>query len=403
MSLRPTQMPVPGDSSMSMLPTQTRVAGFDLKYSEAEERSIMKRFEEMIRGGFISMGRNVAEFERQWADYCGVKYAVATANGTCSMEMILRAIPVQGGTVVVPSHTFIASAAAAIRAGAKVVFVDCQRENFQMDPEDLRRKMRADTKAVMLVHMSGIISPHLEEIRDICNQHRVPLVEDAAHAHGATIDGTKAGSLGLAGSFSFFSTKVITTAEGGMITTDDENVYEMACALRDHGRFGPEPNVHHEIGYNWRPSEFNAILGLEQMARVDEILQRRREIARTYDEKLRAMKIPGIKMLEIPANVQSSYYKYILYFEPPIEREKLKQILKQEYGVCLPGELYNRDCHTQPVFARYPEAVVPQPKESLAETEYVISHHFCLPLYPSLQDEQVDYVVACLDEAVRSF
>jgi len=383
--------------------TWTRVAGFDLKYSEAEVRSIVERFEEVIRSGFISMGHNVAEFERQWADYCGVKYAVATANGTCSMEMILRAIPVEGGTVVVPSHTFIASAAAAIRAGAKVIFVDCQRENFQMDPEDLRRKMRPDTRAVMLVHMSGIISPHLDEIRDICNRHGVLLIEDAAHAHGATIDGRKAGSLGLAGSFSFFSTKVITTGEGGMITTDDEKVYKTAFALRDHGRFGPEPNVHHEIGYNWRPGEFNAILGLEQMARVDEILQRRRQIARSYDEKLKAIKIPGIKLLQIPANVQSSYYKYILYFEPPIEREKLKQILKQEYGVSLPGELYNRNCHTQPVFDRHPEAVVPQRKESFPETEYVVSHHFCLPLYPSLQDEQLDYIVASLDKAVRSF
>lgn len=388
---------------MSSPSKAVRVAGFDLKYSDTQVRSITTRFEEVIRSGFISMGRNVAEFERQWSAYCGVKCAVATANGTCSMEMILRAIGVQGGTVIVPSHTFIASAVAAIRAGAKVIFVDCRRENFQMDPEDLRRKIRPDTRAVMLVHMSGIISPHLDEIRDVCEQHGIPLVEDAAHAHGATIDGRKAGSLGLAGSFSFFSTKVITTGEGGMITTDDENIYKTACALRDHGRFGPEPNVHHDLGYNWRPGEFNAILGLEQMRRIDEILQRRRQIARSYDDKLKALKIPGVKLLEIPAKVQSSYYKYIAYFEPPIEREKLKQILKKQYGVSLPGELYNRDCHTQPVFARYPETIVPQPKESFPETEYVVSHHFCLPLYFSLTDDQVDHVVASLDKAVRSF
>jgi perosamine synthetase len=388
---------------MSLPAKLTRVAGFDLRYSDSEVRSIAARFEEVIRSGFISMGRNVAEFERQWAEYCGVKYAVATANGTCSMEMILRAIGVQGGTVIVPSHTFIASATAAIHAGAKVIFVDCQRENFQMDPQDVRRKIRPDTKAVMLVHMSGIISPHLNEIKDICEQQGIPLVEDAAHAHGATIDGRKAGSLGLAGSFSFFSTKVITTGEGGMITTDDEKIYKTACALRDHGRFGAEPNVHHDIGYNWRPGEFNAVLGLEQMRRVDEILQRRRQIARRYDEKLKALKIPGIKLLEIPARVQSSYYKYILYFEPPIQREKLKQILKQEYGVSLPGELYNRDCHRQPLFSRHPEAIVPQSKESFPETDYVVSHHFCLPLYFSLADDQVDCVVASLDKAARSF
>ena len=261
---------------MSLPAKLTRVAGFDLRYSDSEVRSIAARFEEVVRSGFISMGRNVAEFERQWAEYCGVKYAVATANGTCSMEMILRAIGVQSGTVIVPTHTFIASATAAIHAGAKVIFVDCQRENFQMDPEDVRRKIRPDTKAVMLVHMSGIISPHLNEIKDICEQQGIPLVEDAAHAHGATIDGRKAGSLGLAGSFSFFSTKVITTGEGGMITTDDEKIYKTACALRDHGHFVAEPNVHHDIGYNWRPGEFNAVLGLEQMRHAHEILQRRR-------------------------------------------------------------------------------------------------------------------------------
>ena len=296
------------------------------------------RMEQILRSGFISMGPNVAEFERQWAGYCGVKYAVASANGTCSLEMILRAIGVKGATVILPSHTFIATATAAIHAGARVIFTDCQRANFQMDPDDLRRKIRPDTKAVVLVHMSGIISPHLDEIKIICDNHSVPLVEDAAHAHGATIDGRKAGSLGVAASFSFFSTKVLTTGEGGMVTTNDDKIHIIVRALRDHGRFGPEPNVHDDIGYNWRPSEFAAVLGLGQLRRAAEILRRRREIARTYDAELRARKIPGIKLLEIPDRIKSSYYKYILYFEPPIERDKLKQRLKEEYGVVLPGE-----------------------------------------------------------------
>src|SRR5262249_56436111 len=122
----------------------------------------------ILLGGFISMGSNVEEFEREWANYCGVKYALGTSNGTCSIEPILRAMGVEGATVVVPSHTFIASAAAAIHAGAKVIFVDCQRKTFQMSPQDLRRKIQPDTKAVLLVHMSGIISTDIEEIRDIC-------------------------------------------------------------------------------------------------------------------------------------------------------------------------------------------------------------------------------------------
>ena len=272
-----------------------------------------------------------------------------------------------------------------------------------MNPKDLRRKIRPDTKAVLLVHMSGIISPHLEEIRDICREHGASLIEDAAHAHGATIDGRKAGSLGRAASFSFFSTKVLTTGEGGMITTDDDKLYETARALRDHGRFGPEPNVHDEIGNNWRPGEFNAVLGLEQMRRVEKLLQKRRHIARSYDKKLRERKIPGIKLIDIPPNIQSAYYKYVLYFEPPIEREKLKQKMKQDYGVSLPGELYNRNCHSQPVFAKHPELIIPQPADSFPETDYVVSNHICLPLYFDLTDDQIEYVVDSLDKAVRSF
>ena len=380
-----------------------RVAGFDLRYSEEEVQSIMAGFEKILRSGFISMGPNVEEFEREWAKFCGVKYALGTSNGTCSIELILRAIGVEGATVVVPSHTFIASAAAAIHAGAKVIFVDCQRKTFQMSPQDLRRKIQPDTKAVLLVHMSGIISTDIEEIRDICRQHGASLIEDAAHAHGATIDGRKAGSLGRAASFSFFSTKVLTTGEGGMVTTDDEKLYETARALRDHGRFGPEPNLHHEIGNNWRPGEFNAVLGLEQMRHVEKFLQRRRHIARSYDKKLRERKIPGIGVLEVPANIQSAYYKYVLYLEPPLERAKLKQRMKQDYGVSLPGELYNRSCHTQPVFTKHPELVVRQPEETFPETDYVVSNHICLPLYFDLPDDQIEYVVDSLDRAVRSF
>jgi dTDP-4-amino-4,6-dideoxygalactose transaminase len=388
---------------MSLLSKRSmRVAGFDLRYPKDEIEMITAGLKQILQTGYISMGRNVAEFERQWAAYCGVKYALATANGTCSLEMILRAIGVKGATVVVPSHTFIATAVAAIHAGAKVIFVDCQRENFQMDPQDLRRKIRADTKAVVLVHMSGIISPHFDEIQRICDEHRVALVEDAAHAHGATFDGRKAGSLGLAGSFSFFSTKVLTTGEGGMVTTNDVDIYQRAGAFRDHGRFGKEPNVHDDIGYNWRPGELNAVLGLAQLRRANEILKRRRKIARSYDEKISARRIPGIKLLEIPSRVQSSYYKYVVYLEPPLERSKLKQILKEDLGVSLGGDLYNRACHSQPLFKRHPETIVSQPNESFPETDYVVSNHICLPLYFDLTDDQVEYVVDSLERAALS-
>jgi dTDP-4-amino-4,6-dideoxygalactose transaminase len=314
----------------------------------------------------------------------------------------LRAFDVKGHTVVVPSHTFIATAVAAIKAGARVIFVDCQRENLQMDPEELRRNIRPDTKAVVLVHMSGIISPHLEEIKAICEERRLALIEDAAHAHGATIHGQKAGSLGLAGSFSFFSTKVLTTGEGGMIATNDDTIHRRSLAFRDHGRFTPEPNLHDDFGYNWRPSELHAVLGIAQLRRADSILQRRRAIAHRYDRELAARQIPGIKLLRIPDHVQSAYYKYVIYLEPPLERARLKRKLKEEHGVTLGSELYDRPCHSQPVFLRYPETVIPSPSDSFPETDYVVAHHVCLPLYFGLSDGEVDEVVDALEAAVGS-
>ncbi len=388
---------------MSLPRKQTRqIRGFDLRYPPQEIEAISAGLTRILQEGFISLGRNAAEFERLWAEYCGVRHAIGTSNGTCSLEIILRALEVKGQTVVVPSHTFIATAAAAVHAGARVIFVDCQRENLQMDPEDLRRKIRPDTKAVVLVHMSGIISPHLDKIKAVCAERAVPLIEDAAHAHGATIHGQKAGSLGLAGSFSFFSTKVLTTGEGGMIVTDDDGIQQKSLAFRDHGRFTPEPNLHDEFGYNWRPSELHAVLGIAQVRRAESILQRRRAIAHKYDQELKARKIPGIKLLEIPDHVQSAYYKYVIYLEPPLERAQLKRKLKEEHGVTLGSELYDRPCHSQPVFQRYPETVIASPPDSFPETDYVVARHTCLPLYFDLTDGEVDEVVDALEAAVRS-
>src|SRR5262245_36204820 len=357
---------------MSLPRKQTRqIRGFDLRYPAGEVETISAGLRQILQDGFISMGRNVAEFERSWAEFCGVKFAVGTSNGTCSLEIVLRALEVKGHTVVVPSHTFIATAVAAIHAGARVIFVDCQRENLQMDPEDLRRKIRPDTRAVVLVHMSGIISPHLDEIRAICEEHQVALIEDAAHAHGATIHGQKAGSLGLAASFSFFSTKVLTTGEGGMIVTKDETIHQKSLDFRDHGRFTPEPNLHDDFGYNWRPSELHAVLGIAQVRRAETILQRRRAIAYRYDRELAARQIPGIRLLQIPGHVQSAYYKYVIYLEPPLERVRLKRKLKEDHGVTLGSELYDRPCHSQPVFHRYPETIIASPSDSFSETDYV--------------------------------
>ncbi len=362
-----------------------------LPYTAEDIDFIRNGVAEVLQSGYLTMGEKVARFEEEFAKFAGSRYAVATSSGTSSLEIILRSIGVQDSTVVMPSNTFMASATSVVHAGGKVVFADCQRENLQLDPADLKKKIRKDTKVVMLVHIGGVISPHLDEIKEICDRHGIYLLEDAAHAHGATIDGRKAGTLGIAGSFSFYPTKVLTTAEGGMITTDDEAIYRQAITLRDHGKPDHRLNVHTEFGYNWRFSELHALLGLRQMQKADEILAERRRIAALYDEKLPAVK--RIRPLRIPANIESSYYKYIAFLDEGLDRDAVKKELNNRFDIQLTGEVYAQPLHLQPVFNKYPWALANDPADTFPATEHVSQHHVCLPIYPGLNEEDIDYIV----------
>lgn len=368
-----------------------------IAYEEDDIKFIKDEIEKVLKSGYLTMAGCVKEFEDKFASFCGVKHALGTNSGTSSLEIIFRAIDVENKTVIMPSNTYMATPLAAVKAGARVIFTECERENLQMDPESLRSKIRDDTSAVVLVHIGGIISPRLNEIRKICEEHGVALIEDAAHAHGATIDQCKAGNLGDAASFSFYPTKVLTTAEGGMITTNDEEIYKKAIILREHGKADNRFNIHTEIGDNWRFSELHAVLGLQQMKKVEWILDERRRLASLYDELLK--NIQGITLITIPEEVKPAYYKYIVFLDERLVRSVLKNNLKERYGVILTGEVYSDPCHSQPVFEKYPDKVINR-TDSFPATDFVCSRHICLPLYPGLKDEEIEYVVNSLKKCL---
>lgn len=365
-----------------------------LPYTQEEMDFIKNGIIEILKSGCLTMGEKVAQFERAFAQFTGTKYAVATNSGTSSLEIVLRAIGIEGTTVIIPSNTFMATATVVVHAGGKVIFTDCQKENLQMDPEDLKRKIRSDTKGVILVHVGGIISPYFDEIKRICDENGLFLLEDAAHAHGATIDGRKAGTLGSAGSFSFYPTKVLTTAEGGMITTNQEEIYQKSIILRDHGKVNPEFNVHTEFGYNWRFSELHAVLGLQQMQKIEQILEDRRKIAKMYDERIGNVR--KVRPLQIPTNIRSSYYKYIVFLDNSIDREQVKRELRDRFNICMPGEVYSQPLHAQPVFQKYVSAIANDRSDTFPQTEYVCKHHLCLPLYRGLTESEINYIVGSL-------
>ena len=377
-----------------------RIPIFRLEYTEEDITFVKEEIEKVLRSGHITMSSRVRMFEKQFADYCKVKYALGTNSGTSSLEIILRAIGVEDQTVVMPSNTYMATPMAAIKAGGRVIFTECERNNLQMDSEDLKKKIREDTKAVILVHIGGIISPSLEEIRKICQDYQIPLVEDAAHAHGAEYFQTSAGNLGIAGSFSFYPTKVLTTAEGGMITTNDEKIYEKSIVLREHGKADHNYNIHTEIGDNWRFSEVHAVLGIQQMKKAEYILSERRRLAKYYDELLRD--IEELECIVLPSHVKSSFYKYIVFLPEHIKRSNLKSLLLDKFNIELPGEVYSHPCHSQPVFSKYPEKLANDNKDKFPVTNYVCQQHICLPLYPGLKNEEVDYIVSSMKQILSS-
>ena len=372
-----------------------------LDYSDEDINFILNGVEQVLRSGFLTMSDRVVEFEHAFAKFCDVKYAVGTNSGTSSLEIIMRALDVNQGTVVMPSNTFMATPLSAIKAGAKVIFTECDPHTLQMDPIDLEKKIRPDTKAVILVHIGGIISPQLAQIKELCDSKNIPLIEDAAHAHGSEISKQKAGSIGIAGSFSFYPTKVLSTAEGGMITTNNRAIFQKAKILREHGKQNHNLNVHTEIGDNWRYSEIHAVLGLQQMKKVKQILDKRREIALIYDQKLENFDL--LKKMHIPSNINSSYYKYITFLPEVFDRARVKSLLKDNYGIELPGEVYSHPCHSQPVFHNHPDLIQNDKDDIFPNTENVCNTQLCLPIYPGLKSEEINYVVDSIKNVLKNY
>jgi dTDP-4-amino-4,6-dideoxygalactose transaminase len=342
------------------------------------------------------MGPKVAQFEAQFRDFVGQKRALGASSGTGALELIFRALAQRFGPdlgeVAVPANTFMASCLAPIAAGFKISLIDCDPEFFQLCPKDLAKKITPKTRAVLLVHLGGFISPAWAEIKAIADRSGAILIEDAAHAHGAEAGANKAGTLGLAAAFSFYPTKVLTTAEGGMVVTGDEDLYQKMLAIRQHGQQKPGSNLHQTFGLNYRPSEIHALLGLNMMAKADWILAERRKAARIYDDLL--LKAP-IKAIVPPPNHKPSYYKYMALLPQGVSREALKRRLADEFEISLAGEVYSTPAHLQPYW-RDNQGHLAQKIAPLPNSELVAKSQICLPIYPGLSPDAQRYVAASL-------
>ena len=346
---------------------------------------VLEHFREILQSrSYLTMGQYCALFEEEFACYVGCRHATSVNSGTGALEIIFRSLNVEGHDVIVPTNTFAATAFAAIRAGGRLIFADCG-EDMTVDPQDVKKRITPRTKVIVTVHIGGLISPHTYELVETCRDKGLHLIEDGAHAHGSMLDGKKAGQFGVAAAFSFFPTKVMTTGEGGMVVTNDDEVYHKVILLRDQAKVEGR-NYHEEIGYNWRMTEVQALMGLAQLRHVERFIDRRNKIARIYDEGL--AEIQGLSPLKVPKTVRHNFYKYIVFIEG-YDPHMLQRRLKADYGVSLGGYVYELPCHLQPAFAEFKQGDLPV-------SEDLCRRHICLPIYPSLTDEEAHYMVESL-------
>ena len=360
---------------------------------EEDRRQILEWIDDALRTGALTLGKNGHAFEVEFARIVGARHAVAVQSGTSALEIILRSLGVEGHEVVVPTNTFFATPAAVIHAGGRPRFADVERATMALSVETVAAAVTPATVGVVLVHIGGLVSPETPKIAAWCRERGLFLVEDAAHAHGSSLDGRMAGTFGRAAAFSFYPTKVITAGEGGMIVTDDAGIHEQALQYRDQGKEGFLTNFHIRMGYNWRLSELHAAVGLSQLGRLENFVAERRRVAEAYTQRLAG--VDGIHPLALPDRSHSNFYKYIALLERGVDRLALKRALKERFSVSLSGEVYEIPCHRQPVFKSWARGVFP-----IAED--VCARHVCLPIYPGMTEAEIDQVVFGLHETLSA-
>jgi dTDP-4-amino-4,6-dideoxygalactose transaminase len=342
----------------------------------------------VLVSGQLSQGPKVEEFERRVATLTGVDHAVATSSCTTAMHLALVALGIgPGDEVLVPDFTFPATANVVVQQGAVPVLVDIEPDTYNMDPTQLGRHLSARTRALIPVHLFGLAAD-LDPCLAFAHEHGLAVVEDAACALGATYKSQPCGSLGDVGCFSFHPRKVITTGEGGMVVTDDDDLAERMRLLRSHGGLRAEGRFSfEEAGFNYRLSDVHAALGVAQTRRLPEILDRRQTLAARMSERLAA--VPGVVPPVEPPWAIHAFQAYVICLDQEIDRDAVVAGLRNR-GI--ESTIGTYALHVQPFFRRSYGYHVGQLPCSYAASRQTLA----LPLYPQMREADVDLVVDSL-------
>lgn len=354
---------------------------------------------EPIMSGWLTAGPKVREFEEIFAKRHGVKHAMAVTSATTALHLALVALNIQAGDeVIVPAFTWISTANVVIYCGAKVVFVDVDRTTFNIDVDDLKKKITSKTKAIIPVHLFGLCAD-MDAVKKVAGN--IPLVEDGACAAGAGYKGNAAGSLGTIGCFSFHPRKSVTTGEGGMITTNDDKLAEVISSLRNHGASISEEQRHHGakpyilpdfniLGYNYRMTDLQAAVGIVQLKKLDLFIDEREKWAKFYDEALKD--IGWLRTPVVGSEYKHGWQSYVIYIDEskaPVSRNDMMEKLQQMGVSTRPGT------HAPHMLNYYAEKYNIKP-DDFPGAKDCNNYSMSIPLFNKMTKEDYDYVVYCL-------
>ena len=346
----------------------------------------------VLRTGRLALGPKIKEFERATADYVGTRHAVAVSSGTAALHLIVKALGINAGDeVLVPSFTFAASVNAFLYEGATPIFVEIERDTYNLDPDDLERKITPRAKAIMAVDVFGHPADW-DGIQRIANRHGLKVIDDSCEALGASYKGTRLGRLGAAAAFAFYPNKQITTGEGGIIVTDDDEIARLCRSLCNQGRGEMGAWLEHDrLGYNYRLDEMSAALGASQLRRIEEFLSKRERVARCYSERL--AQFDWVRPPVVKPDVRMSWFVYVVTLAEGLDRDA---VMRQMESRGVPVRGYFSPVHLQPyIRARFGYA-----GGELPVTESIARRTIALPFHNNLSDAEVEEVVATLAEVV---
>lgn len=309
------------------------VSPFHLDLTENEIEALQQTFGDILRSGQLILNKHTEQFEREFADMAGVQHAVAVSTGTSALQMLLMAHSADGKPVAVPTNTNFASVAAILAAGGHPVLLDMDPRTFAPSLQMLEESYQRDKIAgVVWVHIGGLISPEFGAVSEFCRTRKLFLIEDAAHAHGSMFNGTSAGAFGDGGAFSFFPTKVMTTMEGGMVTTHNSDIADLARSYRNQGKgaakFGSD---HLHLGSSWRLSELAAAIGVVQLRKLDSMIARR---AKAADAMARTLDDIQVQYCPYQHMDRASQYKLIVRYSHGVPCDEIKARLRLAWCHC---------------------------------------------------------------------